>query len=76
MRTGRKLSRRTVAEALDVAPNYLYMIENGLRIPSIDLAMKIAEYFHANPNWIKGMWIHDFLSVVEARLHEHIHDVP
>jgi transcriptional regulator with XRE-family HTH domain len=75
MRTGRKLSRKTVAESLDIAPNYLYMIESGLRIPSINLTLKVGHYFDVNPEWLKSMWVRDFVSVVEAKLQEHIEHI-
>src|SRR4030043_1895915 len=75
MRTGRKLSRRTVAESLGIAPNYLYMLEVGLKVPSIKLTLQIGNYFGVNPEWLKEIWVRDFVSVIEARIREHIEHI-
>jgi DNA-binding XRE family transcriptional regulator len=75
MRTGRKLSRKTVANAVGVSDDYIYKIESGLRVPSIDLTLKIGHYFDVNPEWLKSMWVRDFMTVIEARLSEHIEHI-
>ncbi len=72
MRKGRRLPRSRIADSLGVSANYLYMIESGLRLPSLDLTLRIGVYFGVNPEWLKLMWVRDCVNLIEAKLYEQI----
>lgn len=45
LRKEKQLSQRQLSEILGVSEDYIYMIERGLRSPSIKLAKKICAFF-------------------------------
>jgi transcriptional regulator with XRE-family HTH domain len=45
LRKGKGLQVRELAAELDMSPGHLSDIENGRRNPSIELSMKMAQYF-------------------------------
>lgn len=44
-RKERGLSRKSLADAVGVTPQYIGMIETGTRAPKLELALKIAQLF-------------------------------
>lgn len=45
LRLSRKLTPKIVAEALDITPTYLSLIENGKKVPSKKVVKKAAIFF-------------------------------
>lgn len=45
LREQRGLSKRELADALGVTPPAIYHIEKGIRKPSIDLLVRLADFF-------------------------------
>jgi len=67
IRTGRHLIRRQMAAKLDCSPNYVYMIESGLRLPSLSITLKL-ETFGYNPLWLKSLWVRDYMTYQKSRI--------
>lgn len=45
LRKDRNLTQQQLAEELGISPNMVAKVESGLRIPSIDMFVVMAEYF-------------------------------
>ncbi len=54
-RKSKSLSRRQVAEALDITEAFYGMIERGARQPALDLAQRIARYFDSSTDELFGL---------------------
>lgn len=50
LRKGSGLTREALAERADCAPNFLYMLERGLRAPSFGLLVRLAEALACDPS--------------------------
>lgn len=50
LRLSRKLAPKTVAEALDITPTYLSLIENGKKVPSKKVVKKASQFFEIAEN--------------------------
>jgi len=48
LRKERKLSQKQVATALKITTSYYGMIEQGIRTPALDIAVRIAEFYDKN----------------------------
>ena len=68
MRLGRKMTQTALAAKLLVTPNYIYLLENGRKFPSLKFCIRFAEYFEMNPNWIKTAWLRDYVSWVRVKM--------
>ena len=49
----KNLTQGTFAEKLNVAPNYVYLIETGKKIPSEKLIKQICDVFRVNETWLR-----------------------
>lgn len=72
MRRGRKISQARLAGLLSVAPNYIYMIEAGRRLPSFEFCLRFAALFSMNPSWIETLWIKDYITQAEAKVKDRL----
>lgn len=68
MRSGRQMTQSALAKKLHVTPNYLYLLESGHKFPSLNLCLHLARFFGFNPNWIKCLWLRDYLIWTEAKV--------
>lgn len=57
IRITRGLTQSTVASAVGVTTNYIYMIEAALRLPSLKLSMGICTFLGLSPGWIETRWM-------------------
>ncbi|WP_313563581.1 helix-turn-helix transcriptional regulator [Ruminiclostridium cellobioparum] len=48
LRSGKDLTQKQVAEPIGITASYLGMIENGVRIPNLEIAKAIADFFGKN----------------------------
>lgn len=55
-RKTKELSQVELASLVGVDPNYIWMIENQRRTPSLKLSLKLGKVFGASPGWIHSMW--------------------
>ena len=46
------LTQEVLAEKLDVTPNYISYLERGIKIPSIEVLIKIADLFEIDPSML------------------------
>jgi transcriptional regulator with XRE-family HTH domain len=68
IRLTNNLSQSQLAEKLKVTRNHVSYIENGLKLPSLDVLDRLGEAFQYNPYWLKGLWIKDILEQTEEKL--------
>lgn len=50
-RQDQKLTQKEIAEELSITAAYYSMIENGMRVPSYLLILKISEFFNKKPDY-------------------------
>jgi DNA-binding XRE family transcriptional regulator len=62
------MSQAHLAGLLNVSSNYIYMIEAGRRLPSVEFCLRFASLFSINPPWIKSLWIKDYVIYVENKI--------
>jgi len=75
MRRGRNISQARLAKMLHVAPNYIYMIETGRRLPSFQFCLRFASLFSMNPSWIESLWVKDYITQAEAKIKDRLERV-
>jgi transcriptional regulator with XRE-family HTH domain len=68
MRTGHHLSQTDLAKRLQISPNYLYMIEAGIRLPSISVLQRFSVAFEMNLQFLKQYYLNDYLTQVEIKI--------
>ena len=49
----KNLTQGAFAEKLNVAPNYVYLIETGKKVPSEKLIKQICDVFRVNETWLR-----------------------
>lgn len=52
LRKERNLTQQELAEELGISPNMVAKVESGLRIPSIDMFVVMAEYFEISLDYL------------------------
>lgn len=52
LRKDRNLTQQELAEKLGISPNMVAKVESGLRIPSIDMFVVMAEYFEESLDYL------------------------
>lgn len=52
MRNESRMTYQHVADEVGISKEYYWMIENGKRRMTYELAVKIAEVFHSSPDYI------------------------
>jgi len=55
-RKDRGMTQKELALIVGVKDNYIWMIENGRRVPSLNLCFKIGDVFGASKGWVHSMW--------------------
>lgn len=54
LRAERGLSRRELSELLDVGPGMIGHLENGLRLPSVEVAIRLAKVLEVSLDSLLG----------------------
>lgn len=72
IRRGRKMSQVHLAGLLGVSSNYIYMIEAGRRLPSVEFCLRFASLFSINPPWIESLWLKDYITHIENRVKDRL----
>ncbi len=62
-RISNNISQKTLSVHLGVSENYIWMIENLLRLPSLALSMRFANFFRINQEYIKALWFNQKLLI-------------
>lgn len=52
LRMQNKLSQAQLAKQLNISPSALGMYEQGRRVPSLDMLIKLSEYFHVSLDYL------------------------
>lgn len=52
LRIGKKITQTQLAKVLNISPSTLGMYEQGRRTPSIDILIKLADYFHVSLDYL------------------------
>ena len=52
LRMQNKLSQAQLAKQLNISPSALGMYEQGRRVPSLDILIKLSEYFHVSLDYL------------------------
>lgn len=53
-RERRRISRRTLAELCGLSKNMISLYERGERLPSLDVAIRLADLFEVSLDWLCG----------------------
>jgi len=50
------LSQKCVAVKMGISTNYIWMVENGMRRPSLKLTLKLGELYGGSWGWLHEEW--------------------
>ncbi len=75
-RTLHNITQEALALQLKITPNYLWMIENGHRLPSLRLSYRFAFRFRINPGYIAQLWKNQKLILSSSKFESLIIDQP
>lgn len=59
---GRKITQKSLSINMGITENHLWMVENGLRLPSLRLFLRITKYFDIGSSYSKRVWLEDSVS--------------
>jgi len=68
LRIHKNLTKKALAQRIGFTEEYVYRIEKDEKLPSFDYAVKCAELFEINPEWVKRKWLKEFLTWFEERV--------
>lgn len=76
LRQEKKLSQRTVAEALGISQAVLSHYENGIREPGLQFVVRAADYYHVSTDFLLGrtMSREDYTTMQEIAPHLAVED--
>jgi DNA-binding XRE family transcriptional regulator len=66
------MTQAHLARALNVSENYLYMVENAQKFPSLSFILRFGIMFSINPRLLKVYWLNDYISWVRERVKKKI----
>lgn len=55
LREERKLSKRQLANAMGISPSSISSYENGERLPSLDMLVKLSLFFNVTSDYLLGI---------------------
>jgi len=61
LRIQKNLTKKALAEKIGFTEEYVCGVEKGGKLPSFNYALKCAELFEINPEWVKRKWLKEFL---------------
>jgi len=68
LRISRSVSRARAALLCGASDRYLREFESGSRLASVKVCLALGQEFGVNPEWVKGQWLRESLSIHEGRL--------
>jgi len=76
-RLARGLSQAALAEMVELSPNYIGLLERGLKLPTIDTLVRVAKAVGARPADLLGdalptdEWLDDMMAVASTVPRQH-----
>jgi DNA-binding XRE family transcriptional regulator len=71
-RQNHNLTKKALAKKFCVSETYLQQIEDGLKVPSLQISLLYAKEFGLNPEWVKRKWFKDTVEHFSEKLRRKI----